>query len=131
MTYPFDRLGAFANANLELSLQLADIARQSGQGGLKATVTMASVLGEIAGSQAGPEKRLATLSEQGAGLFREAEKLREQVLADTRAAFESWREAWTAAAILPDDARLSEACADLLRFWQSVSGLSPKSGERD
>ena len=120
MVYPFDQLSALAKANLDLSLQLAQIARHGSQKSLQAATVVASALGEAGQPENSSEKKVAALSEKGTHLLQEAQKIREQMVADTRAALETWRDAWSAVSALPDEVKATEAFTDMLRFWQGV-----------
>lgn len=129
MTYPFDQLSALAKANFDLSLSLANIARQGSQGSLRAVATLATTFGEAMRPETSPEKKAAALSERNAGLFRDAEKIRQQLVADTQAAFETWREAWSYAIVPPDDAKAAETFGDMVRFWQNLGTITPPASK--
>ncbi|WP_454887464.1 hypothetical protein [Sphingomonas oryzagri] len=127
MAYPFDQLSALAKANLDLSLRLADIARKGGEENARAATAAVTALGEAARPATSPENKAAALSEKGADLFRKAEKTREDMVAETRAAFETWYDAWRASAAAPGEAKTVEPFASMLRLWQDLG--SPKAGK--
>lgn len=123
MAYPFDQLSALAKANLDLSRRLAEIARHGSQKSFQAATLVASALGEAARPETSAERKVASLSESGIDLIRDAEKTREQMVADTRAAFETWQDAWSAVNALPDEAKATEAFTNMLRFWQGLGTI--------
>lgn len=131
MTYPFDQLSGLAKANLDFSLTLADIARRAGQESLQGATTLVAILGEAAQAGANHEGKAAVLSGKGTDLLRDAEKLREQMLADTRAAFEAWRAAWSAAIVLPHDTKSIDAFSTMLNFWQSPGSTKSAAGKTE
>jgi hypothetical protein len=130
MVYPFDPVSALSKANLDLSLRLAEIARHGSQKSFQAATAVASALGEAAQPESSSERKAAALSEKGSGLFHEAQTIREQMVADTRTAFETWQDAWSTASALPDEAKATEAFTDMLRFWQGVRTTVPSPDKR-
>jgi hypothetical protein len=127
MAYPFDQLSALAKANFDLSLELAEIARRGNQDSLRAATEAAAALGASAGSETDPGRRFAALSEKGSSLSREATKIREQMFAETRAAFEKWQDAWRTVIAVPDEAKAADAFTSMLRFWQGLGAPSSSS----
>lgn len=121
MSYPFNQLSAVAKANLDLSLRLADIARQ---GSVRAAATLVTALGEAVRPETSPEMKAAVLSEKSFGLFRDAEKIREVVVVETQSAFEAWREAWSAVILQPDEAKATETFSNIMRFWQNLGSVA-------
>ncbi|MFX4086853.1 MULTISPECIES: hypothetical protein [Sphingobium] len=126
MTYPFDQLGALTKANSDLSIRLAEIARHGAQGGMQSAAAIVNTLGEVATPEFSPEKKVAALSEKGANILRDAEKVREQMIADTRAALQTWQEAWSAAAVLPVGTGATDAFRGLMRMWRGVASGGEK-----
>jgi hypothetical protein len=105
MAYPLDQLMALAKANLDLSLRLAEIARRSGLDSLQAAAKAASAFGETNWLDTDVAKKTSALSEKGSNLFGEAGQIREQMVADTKTAFEQWQQALKTAFTGPDQAK--------------------------
>ena len=102
MTYPLDKLAALTKANLDLSLRLAEIARQSGTDSLQAAIRAASGFGDTPWFDMDAAKKTGAMSEKSKNLFGEADQIRERMVADTTAAFEKWQGAWKSALTTPD-----------------------------
>lgn len=126
MTYPVDQIVSLVKANGQLALNLANIARASGEECLQISGKVASdFAGEFKDFKPGQYPVLK--GEAGTALFSNLEKNREETLAKVQAAFEEWQSTWKD---VVSDTTGSEELAgkfqDLLQPW---SGMFSKAAE--
>ena len=123
MAYPLDQLTALIKANLDLSFGLAEIARK---GNFQAAIEAWTAFAEAVQSAPSPSDKTTTLSDRGISFFNEVNKIREQMIADTRAACEQWQDEWNAAVALPDNVKMF---AGLRRSWQEIGTATHPSDD--
>ncbi len=129
MTYPVDQLTALAKANLNLALKLADVARAGGQESLQLGSKAVGGFAEEArsamtvanGTAQGGDKSAA---DKNAALLSEFEKVREQMIAQTKAAFGEWQQAWSDA-FTASGAKTGDTFAGLFKPWFAIPTGTP------
>jgi len=120
MTFPVDRIVDLLQANAQLVLKLAEIARTSGEEYLQISGKAASgFLGQV--QEIKPGQFPGFKSEAGASIMSELEKSRGDTLSRVKTAVEDWQSNWKD--VISDTSTVKELTDKFQSLFQPWSGL--------